>query len=133
MTYQYNEGLITSKQLLLNMKKIKNKTAQKATPSRVKPLGLTPLGDRVLVKEIKTKEDKKTDSGIFIPASVKADDGTKRGIVVAIGRGRIEDGKLIPVNLKVGDEVLYQWGENLIFKDEEYTLVKESEISALIN
>jgi chaperonin GroES len=108
------------------------KQAKKPEKSKVKTIGLTPLGDRVLVKEIKTREDKKTDSGIFIPASAKTDDGTKRGVVVAVGRGRIEDGKLIPVNLKVGDEVLYQWGENLIFKDEEYTLIKESEVFAIV-
>jgi chaperonin GroES len=109
------------------------KQAKKTTPSKVKAIGLTPLGDRVLVREIKTNEDKKTDSGIFIPASVKTDQGTKKGIVVAVGRGRIEDGKLIPVNLKVGDEVLYQWGEILVFKDEEYIIVKESEISAIVS
>ena len=70
---------------------------------------LVPLGDKVILKEIKAEEGKKTSSGIYIPDSVKDDKGSKRGIVIAIGEGRFEDGKHIPINVSVGDEVLFQW------------------------
>lgn len=110
--------------------------AFKKTASHTKPktpsFGLEPLGDRVLVLEIKGGSEKKTDSGIYIPSSVKEDRGSKRGKVVAIGRGKVEDGKLVPVSVRVGDEVLYGWGESVTHDGIEYTLVRDGDISAIV-
>lgn len=93
---------------------------------------INPLGDRVLIKEGKLSEEKKTASGIIIPITVNEDKGGKRGEVISVGTGRYEDGKLVPVSVKVGDEVLFQWGDKVIFEGEEYYIVKESEIMAVI-
>ena len=66
---------------------------------------LKPLGDRVLVKEYKNKEEKRTTSGIIIPETVSSED-VKMGKVVAVGPGLYtQNGSLIPMSVKVGDEV----------------------------
>jgi len=93
--------------------------------------GLAPLGDRVLLREL-LQEESKTAAGIYIPETVKEDRGAKKGIVVAVGEGRYEDGKLIPVQVKIDEKVLFQWGDKIMFNDEEYYLVKESEIVARV-
>jgi chaperonin GroES len=101
---------------------------------------IQPLGDRVLVLE-RTGEEKetKTASGIIIPAAGEGGDkGSKKGEVIAVGPGRHEDGKVIPISVKVGDKVMFQWGDKLVLdsaeivKDEDYYLVRESEILAVI-
>jgi chaperonin GroES len=56
----------------------------------------------------------------------------KRGEVVAVGPGRIEEGKKIPLTVKVGDKVIFQWGDKVSVDGEEYYLVRESEILAVI-
>ncbi len=93
---------------------------------------IKPLQDRVLIREDGESKEKKTSSGIIIPVTVNEDKGSKRGEVVALGPGRYEDGKLVPVSVKEGDKVLFQWGDKIKVGEEEYYLVKESEILAVI-
>ncbi|MBI5134179.1 MAG: co-chaperone GroES [Candidatus Taylorbacteria bacterium] len=93
--------------------------------------GVIPLGDRVLIKEI-PKSEKSTAGGIIIPDSVKSDKGSRRGTVVSVGRGSYDDGKLVPMQVKEGDTVLFGWGDEIAIEGEEYFLVKESEILAII-
>lgn len=93
---------------------------------------IQPLGDRVLIKEIEVTEGGKTESGIIIPDSVKEDRGAKKGEVIAVGPGKYDDGVLVPMNVKVGDTVLYQWGDTVKIKDEEYVVVSESNIIGII-
>lgn len=93
---------------------------------------IKPLADRVLIKEDTSSKEKKTASGIIIPVTVDEDKGGKRGEVVAIGNGNYDDGKLIPLSVKVGDTVLFQWGDKIKIDDQEYYIVKESEILAVI-
>jgi chaperonin GroES len=93
---------------------------------------IKPLHDRVLIKEDVETKEKKTSSGIIIPVTVNEDKGSKRGEVVAIGAGRIEDGRLVPISVKVGDEVLFQWGDKIKLGEEEYYIVRENEIIAII-
>ncbi len=93
---------------------------------------IKPLADRVLIKEDKNSKEKKTASGIIIPITVDDDKGGKRGEVVAVGTGRIEDGKLVPISVKIGDEVLFQWGDKIQIDGDEFYIVKESEILAVI-
>ena len=94
---------------------------------------IKPLQDRVLIKEDDESKEKKTSSGIIIPITVNEDKGSKKGQIVAMGPGHYEEGKLIPINLKLGDQVLFQWGDKIKVEDQEYYLVKESEILAVIN
>lgn len=93
---------------------------------------ITPLHDRVLIKEDTENKEKKTASGIIIPITVNEDKEGKRGEIVAIGKGKIEDGKIIPLSVKVGDQVLFQWGDKIKIDNEEYYIVRESEIMAII-
>lgn len=93
---------------------------------------ITPLADRVLIKEIDPKKGGETKSGIIIPETVDKDAGAHRGTVMAVGGGRYEDGALIPMKVSVGDTVLFQWGDKLTIDDEEYFIVSESNILAII-
>ena len=97
-----------------------------------KSLRLQPLGDRVLVREI-TRDEAKTASGIIIPKSADAERDTKRGVVVAVGAGKLVDGKREPVSVAVGQTVLYPWGDELTVDGEKFTLVRDSEILAVIS
>jgi chaperonin GroES len=91
-----------------------------------------PLENRVVIKEDSESKEKKTSSGIIIPVTVNEDKGGKRGEVVAVGSGKFEEGKLIPVAVKVGEKVLFQWGDKILVEGEEYYIVRESEILAII-
>ena len=97
-------------------------------------VNLRPLGDKVLIRPLSDEELGSTSpSGIIIPETVdreKAD----RGEVVAVGPGRWdEDGeKRIPLGVKEGETVMFQWGDKIEYKGVEYYLVSESNISAVI-
>ena len=93
---------------------------------------IRPLADRVVIFEDSDSKEKKTSSGIIIPMSVSEDKSGKTGTVVAVGSGRVEDGKVIPVSVKVGDQVLFQWGDKVKVGEEEYWVVRESEVLAVI-
>ncbi len=104
--------------------------AKKPTVKDKKPK-IIPVADRVLLRVI-DETVAKTASGIYIPETVEGDKGAKRATVVAVGEGRYENGKRIPVAVKVGDTVLFQWGDIIEFGGEKYFLVRENEISAII-
>ena len=98
-------------------------------------ISIQPIGDRVLVKR-EDKPEKKSASGIIIPDTAQKEK-SKRGVIVAVGAGRINDeGKLIPTAVKVGAKVYFNSGwDNEVDAgedDEEYFLVKESDILAII-
>ena len=112
--------------------------AKKAKSKKVSALAHTggnfkvrPLGDRVLVKELKNAGERSV-SGIIIPETVGEDRGAKKGEVVAVGPGKFDDGILVPMSVKVGDKVLFQWGDKLTVDGEEYEMVSESAILAVI-
>lgn len=95
---------------------------------------LRPLGDKVLIRPLSDEElGTKSPSGIIIPDTVDRDKND-RGEVVAVGPGKMdEDGeKRIPVDVKVGDKVIFQWGDKIEYQGEDYYLVSESNISAVI-
>ena len=90
---------------------------------------LQPLADRLVVKP--TEKDEKTKSGIYLPDTAK--EKPQEGEVVAIGPGRItEDGKRIPMDLKVGDKVIYSkyGGSEIKIDDVEMIILRESDILA---
>lgn len=90
-----------------------------------------PLHDRVLVKRI--EEDTKTAGGIIIPDSAK--EKPSQGVVVAVGSGtRGEDGKVISLDVKVKDKVLFgKWsGSEVTVEGDELLIMKESDILGII-
>ena len=90
-----------------------------------------PLQDRVLVERL--QEEEKTKGGLFIPDSAK--EKPMQGKVVAAGNGRIlEDGKKIPMDVKVGDVVLFAKysGNDVKIDDKEYLIMKEDDILAIV-
>jgi chaperonin GroES len=90
-----------------------------------------PLHDRVVVKRIDA--DTKTKSGIIIPDS--AQEKPSEGEVVAVGTGgRDESGKLIPIDVKVGDRILFgKWsGTEVKIDGQELLIMKESDIMGII-
>jgi len=93
---------------------------------------IMPLGDRVLVRP-KGEEEKKTASGIYIPDTVSKEK-PEQGKVVAVGEGIYIEGKLIPLTVKVGDNVIFsKYGYDEIKVDgEEYFVVKQDNILAII-
>lgn len=95
---------------------------------------IQPLGDRVLVKPVSGDDHKKTKSGIFIPDTISKEK-PEQGEVMAVGPGRTEDGKLVPIKVKVGDTVMFsKYGFDEIKIDEvEYFIIKEENILAVIN
>src|SRR3954469_10640142 len=66
-------------------------------------MDLKPLGDRLIVEVL--EEEEVTASGIVLPDTAK--EKPQRGKVLAVGNGRYEDGKLVPLDVAVGDEVIY--------------------------
>jgi chaperonin GroES len=90
---------------------------------------LQPLADRVLVKPIEKEE--KTRSGIILPDTAK--EKPQEGKVIAVGPGKLsDDGKRVPMDLKVGDMVIYaKYGGTEIKVDEEGLIIlRESDILA---
>jgi chaperonin GroES len=93
-------------------------------------MSIRPLHDRVLVKRI--EEDEKTAGGIIIPDSAK--EKPNRGKIVAVGNGsRDESGKIVPLDVKKGDVVLFaKWGGTEIkVNGDELLIIKESDIMAV--
>jgi chaperonin GroES len=93
--------------------------------------GFTPLHDRVMLRRIEAEE--KSPGGIIIPDTAK--EKPVEAEVMAIGPGaRDESGKIVPLDVKVGDRVLFgKWtGTDVIIDGEERLIVKESEILGVI-
>ncbi len=92
---------------------------------------LTPLHDRIIVKPAPAEET--TKSGIIIPDTAK--EKPLQGEIIAVGQGRIDDnGKLIPMQLKVGDNVLYgkYAGTEITIEGDEFLMMKETDVFAII-
>jgi len=94
-------------------------------------MGFRPLHDRVLIRRVESEE--KTKGGIIIPDTAK--EKPMEGEVVAAGPGaRGEDGKLVPMDVKAGDRVLFgKWsGTEVKIDNEELIIMKESDIMGVI-
>jgi len=94
-------------------------------------MALRPLNDRVIVKRLES--ERTTASGIVIPDS--AAEKPDQGEVVAVGPGkRTEDGKVLPLDVKAGDKVLFgkYAGQTVNVDDEELLVIREEEILAII-
>ncbi|GGI54195.1 co-chaperone GroES [Oxalicibacterium solurbis] len=94
-------------------------------------MNLRPLHDRVIVKRL--DQETKTASGLIIPEA--AAEKPDQGEVLAVGNGKIlEDGKVRPLDVKVGDRVLFQkYGvQSVKYQGEELLVIKEDEILAIV-
>ncbi len=92
---------------------------------------IQPLFDNVLIKPLEAEQ--KTASGIILPDSAK--EKPQAGIVMAIGTGALsEEGKVIPMRVKVGDQVMYKkWGGNEVkVEGVEMILVEQKDILAVV-
>ena len=94
---------------------------------------IRPLYDRIVVKRIDDGTDK-TASGLFIPDSAK--EKPQEGEVMAVGQGkRGDDGKLIPLDVKAGDRILFgkYSGSDIKLDGEEYMIMREDEVLGVLD
>lgn len=94
-------------------------------------MNLRPLHDRIIVKRL--EEEAKTAGGILIPDTAK--EKPQKGEVMAVGNGRrTKDGKVTPMEVKVGDHVLFgkYAGNEIKIEGEEYLIMREDDILGII-
>lgn len=91
---------------------------------------LKPLGDRVVLKQQVAEET--TKSGIVIAGQTK--EKPQQAEVLAVGPGAVVDGKVVPMEVKVGDQVIFAKysGTEVKLDDEEYIIVKQSDVLAIV-
>lgn len=92
---------------------------------------IRPLQDRILVKRLEEKETKK--GGIIIPDTAK--EKPQEGEVIAVGGGKkTEEGKVIPMDVKAGDRILFgkYSGTEIKVDDEEYLIIREDEVLGIL-
>jgi len=92
---------------------------------------LRPLSDRILIDRI--QEDEKTKGGIIIPDTAK--EKPAEGKVVAIGNGRMdENGKLLPMDVKVGDRILFSkyGGADVKIDGNDYLILRQDDVLGVI-
>ena len=91
---------------------------------------LKPLGDKVVLQQKKAEET--TASGIILTTA--SQEKPQEAVVIAVGPGGMVDGKEVTMQVKVGDEVIYSKysGTNVKLGDEEYIVVKQNDIIALV-
>ena len=93
-------------------------------------MNMKPLGNRVILKHLEAEE--KTKSGIILPNSSK--EKPQEALVVAVGPGEEADGKKTQMQVKEGDKVIYSKyaGTEVKFEDEEYIIIDQKEIIAIV-
>ena len=92
---------------------------------------IRPLQDRVIVKRI--QEEEKTKGGIIIPDTAK--EKPQEGKVIAVGKGKVnDDGKLVPLDVKVGDRILFAKysGSEIKIDGEEHLIMREDDILGVV-
>ncbi len=93
-------------------------------------MNVRPLHDRIVIKRIEEKETVK--GGIIIPDTAK--EKPQEAEVVAVGKGKREKGELIPLDVKVGDRILFgkYSGTEIKLEGEEYLIIREDEVLGVI-
>ena len=95
-------------------------------------LNIRPLHDRLILKRL--TEEEKTKGGIIIPDSAK--EKPQEGEVLAVGNGKVlEDGKYIPLDVNVGDRVLFSKyaGTEIKLEGQEYLIMREEDVLAIVS
>jgi chaperonin GroES len=93
---------------------------------------IRPLYDRIVVKRIEQQEQ--MHGGLYIPDSAK--EKPQEGEVVAVGKGkRLEDGKLVPLDVQVGDRILFgkYSGSDIKLDQDEYLIMREDEVLGILD
>jgi chaperonin GroES len=92
---------------------------------------LAPLADRVVIKALEETETMR--GGLYIPDTAK--EKPQQGEVIAVGPGRFEKDKRVPMDVKVGDKVLYgkYSGTEVTIDGEQYLILRESDVLAIVN
>ena len=100
-----------------------------ASKSRAK-IKVRPLGDRVVVRPMEEVEQMRGD--LYIPDTAK--EKPQQGEIVAVGPGRFEEGERVPMELEVGNKVLYgkYSGTEVTLDDQEHLIIKESDVLAIV-
>ncbi len=100
-----------------------------ATKSKAK-LNIKPLGDRVVIRPLEEAEEMR--GGLYIPDTAK--EKPLQGEVLAVGPGRIEKGARVPMDLSVGQKVLYAKyaGTEVRIASDEYLIIKETDVLAIV-
>ncbi|MSU74722.1 co-chaperone GroES [Candidatus Kaiserbacteria bacterium] len=100
---------------------------------KTKKFSLSPLGDKVVVRPSEKEGEKKLASGIIIPETVDKEKPAQ-GTVVAVGPGKYDDGALVPMQVKVGDVVLFsKYGyDEVKIEGQEYYILSESNILGIV-
>ena len=94
-------------------------------------MAIQPLGDRILVKHLEERE--RSPGGIILPDTAK--EKPQEGKVIAVGKGRLlEDGTVRPLELKVGDTVLFAKysGTEVNHEDKEFLILREEDVLAVL-
>ena len=93
-------------------------------------LKVSPLADRVVVKALEETESMR--GGLYIPDTAK--EKPQQGEIVAVGPGRFEKDKRVPMEVKVGDKVLYgkYSGTEVTIEGDQYLILRESDVLAII-
>lgn len=113
------------------MAKTSGNTSSSSKTSAVTSVGVRPLHDRILVRRM--AEEEKTAGGLYIPDTAK--EKPQKGEIVAAGKGRLtEDGKVMPLEVKIGDQVLFgkYSGTELKLNGNEYLMMREEDILGII-
>ena len=112
---------------LANAKKFSNLQIVEVVSS----MNIRPLYDRIVVKRIEQQEQ--MQGGLYIPDSAK--EKPQEGEVVAVGKGkRLEDGKLVPLDVQAGDRILFgkYSGSDIKLDNEEYMIMREDEVLGVL-
>jgi len=94
-------------------------------------MNIRPLHDRIIVERL--EEETMTSGGLYIPDSAK--EKPQQGLVAAVGKGKVtEDGKLLPLDVKVGDKILFgkYSGTEIKVEGKEYLMMREDDVLGVV-
>lgn len=100
-------------------------------PKNATTVAVSPLADRVVVRSLEGHEQ--TRGGLFIPDTAK--EKPQEGEILAVGPGRFEDGSRVPMDVKVGDKVLFgkYSGTEVVIDGESLLILRESDVLAVLS
>jgi chaperonin GroES len=105
--------------------------ATKTAAATITKVEVAPLADRVVVKALEDTE--KMRGGLFIPDTAK--EKPQQGEIIAVGPGRYEKNVRVPMEVKVGDKVLYgkYSGTEVTINNDQFLILRESDVLAIVN
>lgn len=94
-------------------------------------MGIKPIGDRVLVEPLDSEMEKV--GSLFVPDTAK--EKPQQGKIIAVGEGKRDGDRIVPLSLKAGDKVLYgrYAGTDIKYDDKEYLIMSENDVLAILD